>query len=124
MPRKYITIASLLGVLLLSLPACGAPVKLGCFPEMLVSAGAPPVILAEFDEEAKTAHIFVKDWGGRLRDDHADVTADMVMFNIKTSDGREGHVFISRPTGSLSITWSGESKVSILANCRKTSNAF
>src|SRR5207253_2384843 len=115
----------LLAALLASISCSAAPTKVGCFTEkLLLAPGIPPVIIATFDEDAKSVILFANELGGLIQGEAVDMTANTILFTFHTKDGRTAKALLFRVTGSLSITFEPDANVSILANCRKTENRF
>ncbi|HOM13858.1 MAG TPA: hypothetical protein PLB41_11120 [Rubrivivax sp.] len=116
-------VIALVGALLVAGESVAAPVKLGCVTEPVQQKpGIPTAWLVNFDEDAKTANLFVKDLGGHLNGSDVDIRADTIMFKFTTPDGKTGNAFVSRATGTLTVAVEGSPTV--LANCRKLANAF
>jgi len=111
-------------VLLVAVECIGAPIKLGCFTERIQQKpGVPSVWLVNFDDDLKTANVFVKDLGGILDGTDVSITTDTILFKFRTADGKKGDAFISRAVGTLMVSVEG-SFDAVLANCRKQANAF
>lgn len=114
------------GAFIFQAAAAGAEeVKLNCLTERVwLRQGAPPVVLASFDEEAKSAGLFVKEFGGILRGEDVSVFADQVMFNFRTASGDAGKVLISRADGTMMVQVSSAAPLEFLATCRRQVNRF
>lgn len=114
---------AIVGALLVTGQSVAAPVKLGCITESVQQRPSVPTAwLVNFDEDAKTANLFVNELGGHLNGSDVDIRAETIMFRFTTTDDKAGNAFIFRPTGTLKVAVEGSPTV--LANCRKLVNAF